>query len=442
MKQLGLFVALLLTVSPALAGDWPQWRGPSFNGSTAEKNLPSDWSPTRNVVWSAELSGAAASTPVVAGDRVFLSGADPRRDQLEAMAFDRATGKRLWKHDVAQGIRQDNRSNYASSSPVTDGKIAVFFFGNGAVACFDAEGAQRWSRNLEEDYGRFAFLWTFSSSPLLYEGRLYFQVLQRDVAVRDRGRRDGKNESYLLAVDPASGKTLWRHVRPSEAVEESREAFSTPIPFEYNGRKELLLAGGDVLTGHDPADGAELWRWGNWNPMRIEHWRHVVSPVAGGGVILLCAPKREPVYAVKAGGSGALDDRALAWVSRESKEVSSDVPTPAFYDGDFFVLSDVRRSLSRVEPRTGKVKWTVATPGRAKYEASPLAGDGKVYLIDFNGQVAVIDAISGKVLRTISMDEPADGEVVRSSIVAAGGRLFIRTTRKLYCIGVRSGSAP
>jgi len=220
-------------------------------------------------------------------------------------------------------------------------------------------------------------------------------------------------------------------------VAESREAFTTPIPWGDGGRKELLIVGGDVVTGHDPATGEELWRWGTWNPSRIGHWRQVVSPVAGAGVILVCAPKREPVYAIKAGRKGTLDDRALAWVSRDARDVSSDVPTPAFYDGDFFVLSDVRRALSRVEPATGRVKWTVATPGRTKYEASPLAADGKVYIVNFSGEVSVIDAANGKLLRTISMDAPKNGEVVRSSIVATYGQLFIRTTRKLYCIGKR-----
>jgi len=435
VKHLILVAMLLAIACPIQAADWPQWRGPFFNGSTDEKDLPSDWSKTENVAWSADLAGAAASTPVVTGGRVYLSGVDSARDALEVMCYDAAGGQQLWRHDVAQGIRRDDRSNYASSSPVTDGKIAIFFFGNGDLVCFDAEGNALWSRNIQKDYGTFAFLWTFSSSPLLYDGKLYVQVLQRDVAVGDRGRQDGKNESYLLALDPQTGKTLWRHVRPSEAVAESRESFATPVPWEYGARKEILLAGGDALTGHDPVTGAELWRWGNWNPERIGHWRHVVSPVAGNGTILLCAPKREPIYAVKAGMSGPLDDGALAWVSRQAKEVTSDVPTPAFYDGDFFVLSDVRKCLSRVEPQTGRVKWTTATPGRVKYEASPLAADGKIYIVDFNGQVAVVDAAGGKVQRTISMDRPTGGEVVRSSIIAANGRLWIRTTRKLYCIG-------
>jgi outer membrane protein assembly factor BamB len=430
-----LALSIVLFASSAHATDWPQWRGPLFNGSTDERNLPAEWSRTENVAWSADLPGVAASTPIVAGSRVFLSGVDAAKNRLLAMAFDRTSGKLLWRHDLAEKISQDDRSNYASCSPVTDGRIVVFFYGNGELHSFDADGTPRWTRNLQTDFGPFATLWTPSSSPLLYEGKLYVQVLQRDVPVANRGWKDRPNESYLLALAPESGKTLWRVVRPSRAVEESREAFSTPIPWQYGGRKELLILGGDALTGHDPATGRELWRWGTWNPKKIGHWRLVPSPVAGDGVILACAPKREPVYAVKAGGSGPLDSAALAWVSRDAKDVSSDVPTPAFYDGDFFVLSDVRKSLARVEPRSGKVKWTIATPGKAKYEASPLAADGKIYLVNFEGQVAVIDAAKGDVLRTISMDEPAPHEVVRSSIVAAGGQLFIRVTRKLYCVG-------
>jgi len=218
-------------------------------------------------------------------------------------------------------------------------------------------------------------------------------------------------------------------------VAESRESFTTPMPYAVDGKTQLLIAGGDDLTGHDPQTGKELWRWGTWNPERIPHWRLVTSPVAGDGIILASAPKRDPIYALKAGRSGVLSDDALAWVSREAKEVSSDVPTPAFYDGDFFVLSDVRKCLSRVEPRTGKVKWTVPTPGNAKYEASPLAADGKIYTVNFDGQVALFRAADGELLQTIPMDQPADGEMVRSSISAAHGHLFIRTTRKLYCVG-------
>src|SRR5207244_2839910 len=129
-------------------------------------------------------------------------------------------------------------------------------------------------------------------------------------------------------------------------------------------RKELIIAGGDCLTGHDAATGQELWRWATYNPRKITSYRLVPSPVAGAGIILVSAPKGDPVFAIKAGGSGTLPDTSIAWKSDQKREVSTDVPTPIFYQGDFFVLSDVRKTLTRVEPATGNVKWSLEMPGR------------------------------------------------------------------------------
>jgi outer membrane protein assembly factor BamB len=439
-KTLSTALALILisAASGVAGGEWPHWRGPFFNGSSDEKNLPSQWSTKDNIAWSADLPGAAAATPIVSGDCVFVACADADKDTLQAMSFDRHTGKLLWKHDVAQGIQKDNRSNYASTSPVADGKLAIFFFGNGELVCYNFDGSRRWQRNIQTDYGPFAFQWTFSSSPTLYDGKLYLSVLQRDVAVRQYGFKDRVNQSYLLAVDPQTGKTLWRQNRGTPAVAESRESFATVIPYEYDGRKQLLVAGGDMLSSHDPQSGRELWRGGDYNSDRVRDWRLVPSPVAGNGIALVCAPKNQPVYAVKVEGDTNGGQHPSAWVSRGVKELSSDVPTPAFYDGDFFVLSDLRKSLSRVDPPSGKARWTVATPGRSKYEASPLAADGKIYLINFKGEVAILNAANGEVLRVIPMDDAADHDPIRASISAAHGQLFIRTTRKLYCVGKES----
>jgi len=451
------FLIVFSFTSVAGATDWPQFRGPFFNGSTDEKGLPEEWTQTENIAWTATFPGPSAATPVVFGDRVFVSTTNVSSDTLAAYCLDRRTGKVLWNREVAKGIRKDTRSTFSAPSPATDGKLVVFFYGNGDLVTYDVSGKELWKK----DIGPFAFLWTFSTSPLLYDGKLYLQVLQRDVPVtgyspfgkgKSRGKagppqreakgpgdaKGSKIESYLLALDPQTGKELWRQSRPSQAVAESLEAFTTPTPFEHGGRRELLIAGGDALTGHDPATGKELWRWETWNPMKVGHWRLVPSPVAGGGVLLACAPKGEPIYALKAGGEGKLTKSDIAWVSRDERAVSSDVPTPAFYDGDFFILNDLRQSLSRVEPATGRVKWTIKTPGRAKYEASPLAADGKIYLINFDGQVAVVDAAKGDVLRTIPMEESRE-EVVRSSIIAAHGQLFIRTARTLYCVGKTAG---
>jgi len=431
-----VFLAIVvMTISAAHAADWPQWRGPNFNGSTDEKNLPVKWSRTENVAWSAELPGPSAATPIISGDRVFISSVDSAADSLVAMCFDRTSGRLLWSHEVAKGTRRDRRSNYSAPSPVTDGKIVIFFYSTGLLICYDMDGNRIWSRNIQDDYGTFAFLWTFSSSPTLYGGRLYLQVLQRDVPVQGRGLAGQKNRSYILAMDPKTGRTLWRQFRPTDAVAESREAFSTPIPGTLGGKEQLLVVGGDLISGHDLETGKELWRWGTWNSYRIGHWRLVPSPVAGGGVVLACGPKTAPVFAVRPNGRGTLNDTAVAWDTGDEKQVTSDVPTPAFYDGDFFILSDLRKNLSRVDSRTGKVKWTVPTPGKAKYEASPLAADGRIYIINHAGQVDVIDAATGNVINSIQMDDPAGRAVVRASISAAGGKLFIRTTTKLYCIG-------
>jgi len=295
------------------------------------------------------------------------------------------------------------------------------------------EGEELWARNIQADYGEFNFLWTFSSSPTLYEGKLYLQVLQRDEPVRGRGQEGA--EPFFLAMNPKTGKTLYRHVRPTNAIQESREAFTTPIPHEHNGRKELLIAGGDVLTGHDPSTGKELWRWGTWNKNHeIGHWRLVPSPVARDGVVLGCAPKGDPIYAVKAGLKGTHhgEDDGVLWVSNP-REATTDVPTPLFYDGDFFVVNDRHKRLARIEPKTGEVKWITDIETRPKLRSSPTGADGKIWYQNHGGEVFIHDAESGELINRIAMGEE-NADMIRSSITAVDDQLFIRTNARLYCI--------
>ncbi len=297
------------------AAEWGNWRGPNYNGSTDEKNLPAKFSKTKNVIWSVKMDGPSAGTPIVWGEHVYVSSSNPDAERLMANCYDRGTGALKWAHQVSKGHRQDNRSNYAAPSPVTDGQVVTFFYGNGELATFTPEGEKLWSQNIQKKHGQFAFLWTFSTSPIIHDGILYMQVLQRDTKVGSKGSND--NRSYLLALDPKSGRQLWKVYRPAKARSESLEAFSTPIPFTHNGRGEILITGGDCLTGHDPKSGEELWRWGTWNPTRIGHWRLVPSPVAGDGVVLACAPKRAPVFAIKAGGKGNISAVAGCGTARE-----------------------------------------------------------------------------------------------------------------------------
>ena len=429
------FFPLLLILLSARAENWAHWRGPYFNGSSTEKNLPANFSRTEHVKWFAELPGPGAATPIVWDTHVFVSSGEEATKSLHALGIDRKNGKILWNHEVGTGYSFDNRSNFASPSPVTDGKVVVFLYGNGELAAFDLSGKTLWSRNLQKEYGQFAYQWTYGASPTIYDGKLFVQVLNRNEPVHGRGRTDGPIDSYLLALEPSTGKEIWKHVRPSDAHMESHEAYSTPIPFVHEGRTELLVVGGDCITGHSLKDGVELWRWGTWNPTRITHWRLVPSPVAGGGIVLACAPKESPIYAFKAGASGGLQtDSIVAWKSQE-REVSSDVATPLFYKGRFYVLNGERKTISRVNPASGKADWIGDLESRITIQSSPSAADDKIYFQNWRGEVFVIAAGEQfKLLQKNLMgDETDDSD--RSSIAISSGELFIRTGHKLYCVG-------
>ena len=447
------------------AQDWPHWRGPHYNGAVEAEGLPETFGVEENVRWAAVMPGPGASTPIVLGDRVFLSSVDAERERLVAMCLDRRTGDVVWRRDAGSGYKATEqwtriargartRATFASPSPVSDGERVVFFFGNGDLVAFDFAGEEQWRRNVQEEYGNFAFNWTFAASPTYHEGTVYLPVLQRDVPIhkprRGGGRRGGKQaqeasagaapepiESFVLAVDVRTGKNVFRHVRPSPAQVESLESYTTMIPYVgADGREELLLVGGDVLTGHDPESGAELWRWGTWNEGHRERfWRLVPSVVVGDGVALVCAPKRAPVYAVRLGGSGDQPDEAMVWKSGGRPNlVSSDVPTPAFHDGSFFVLSDVRSAISRVRAADGEVLWSTDMPKDHLWRASPTVADGRVWCIDHNGLVVVLDASSGEVVHRVAMGTE-DDDHIRSSIVVAHGDVLIRTNEKLFCVG-------
>jgi len=428
-----LTAALLAAISPlALGEDWPNWRGPNHNGSSKETNLPVKFSKTENVAWAIDLPGVGPSTPVVVGDIIFVSVATPEH-QMMALAYDRKSGKQLWADTVAVAPPGDNRSNKAGPSAAADDKHVLFFFGSGDLACYTHDGKQVWKRQICEEYGDFAFMWTFSSSPTLHKGVAYLPILQNTRPYRQGKYKPGK-DSFILAFDPGTGKNIWKVDRPSAAVAESLEAFTTIVPHTNNGKEELLVTGGDCLTGHDPKTGAELWRWGTWNPTKIGHWRLVPSPVAGGGVALACAPKGDPVYAIKLGGSGDISEGGLAWKSKGGN-ISSDVSTPLFYMDKFFVLNSDRRAMVCVEPKDGSVVWEIdKLPGRAKYEASPTGADGKIYTISHKGEADVIDAKTGTVLHSTDMGG-AGVDNNRPTIVVAGGNLIIKVHNKLYCIG-------
>jgi outer membrane protein assembly factor BamB len=413
---------------------WPQWRGPFLNGSSTATGLPDKLDKDRNLAWSVPLAGPGAGTPIVWENRIFVSALDAQSKKLLALCLDRSNGATLWRKEVGVGFTSNDRNNMASPSPVTDGKTVWFYYGTGDLAAFDFSGKQLWARNIQNDYGPFNVQWIYGSSALLYDGKLIVQVLHRDVPPHGPPPAGAKPaDSYLLALDPQTGKDLWKVVRPNEAKAESKESYATPVPFDGSPRKEVVVIGGDAVTGHDAETGKELWRVGGWNPSKIGHWRVVPSVVTGDGLAFACAPKGGPVIAIKAGGQGDVTGSHVAW---KSKDFSSDVCVPLYYNKQLYVLDGDARPgrLYCVEPQSGKVKWTRQLEGsEGVFRASPTGADGKIYCMNERAQAWVLSADDGKVLNRSSLDTPGVSAPSRASIAAVDGNVLVRAADTLYC---------
>jgi len=442
MKHTGLGMLLAGGVACAMSGaraeNWAQWRGPAFNGSSTETGLPATFSKTENVAWVCPLPGRAGATPIIWDDAVFISAADSKSKDLVALCINRKDGSVRWKKVIAPSADRrplDGRNNnMCAPSPVTDGKTVWFLYGTGDFAAFDFEGNQLWARNLQKDLGSFAIMWGYGSSPLLYKDRLYVQVLQTNKQVYAGGADRGTpRESFLLAMDPKTGKDLWKAVRPSDAVGETLESYATPIPYEAPERAEILIIGGDYVSGHNPENGQEYWRCGGFNPPRQGDLRIVPSPVATAGLVFVSPPKhRNPFFAAKAGGAGNVTQTHVAW--KLGKEFAPDVCTSLVYKDMLYVLAGFadKRTVVCLDPKTGTQKWTGKVPGTTTYWASLTAADGRMYCINEAGEVTVLAAGDEfKILATVPFGEG----VCYSSIAIAQKQLFIRTGQNLYCVG-------
>lgn len=417
----------------ALAENWPQWRGPFYNGSTTETHLPVEWSKTQNVLWVTPLPGYSGATPVVWQDSVFVSSPDAQKNLL-LVCIDRNSGQVRWQKIVSDGDQEKGRNNMASPSPVTDGHSVFLLVGTGKLAAFDFAGKELWRRDLAKDYGRFSINWLYGSSPMLYRGKLYVEVLQQNPipdgypqAMDDKPQR----ESFLLCLDPATGKNLWRQLRPSDALSEGQEAYTTPIPCENGGHSEIIVVGANYVTAHNSETGAEIWRCAGLNDRHEMYWRIVPSPVVANGMIIACGPKRDPVLGIKDGGQGLVTDSHLAW---RFKEYTADCVTPLFYQNKLFVLDGDRQVLTCLDPQTGRKLWQGNLGVREIFRASPTGADGRLYCLGEAGTAVVVSAGDEfKILSTIAMGESP----VRSSIAVAQRELFIRTAKNLYCIGAK-----
>jgi len=412
--SLALFIITLSL--PGLAEDWPQWRGPSLNGTSTEKNLPVHWSATENVAWKLAMPSKTASTPIIWGNYVFLNVADG--DDLALWCVDKAKGTPVWKKLVARGNYKINKQNMSSPSPVTDGKNVYVMTGIGVLKGFDFRGNELWTREIQKDYGRFGLNWGYASSPLLYEDSLYVQVLH--------GMKT-HDPSYVLRIDKKTGKTIWRVIRPTDAVRESPDSYTTPTLLRYGNHVEIVVTGGDCVTGHDPGTGEELWRGTGFNPDKNPNYRIIASPVVYDDVVYVPTRVR-PLIAFRAGGRGDISQSQKLW----SFMNGPDVPTPVT-DGKYFYSVNDRGIVWCLDAKTGQEIWGGQRIKPATYSSSPVLADGKIYVTNEDGMTTVLKA--GPKFEILAENDLSDYTL--SSPAISDRHIFLRTEHFLYAIGRR-----
>jgi outer membrane protein assembly factor BamB len=414
-------IAVLATLAIAgttlRAENWPQWRGPNLNGLSNEKNLPLKWTTEENINWKLAMPGFSGSTPVIWRERIFLNVAED--NDIYLWCVDRNKGEMIWKRMLGSGNVKMRKQNMSSPSPVTDGKSVYVMTGTGILKGFDFAGKELWSRDIQKDYGTFGLNWGYASSPLLYEDSLYVQVLH--------GMKTD-DPSYVLRIDRKNGKTIWKVERPTSAIRESPDSYSTPGLLRYGKTVELVITGGDCVTGHDLATGKELWRANGLNPDNNPSYRIVASPVIFNDIIY--APTRvRPLLALRAGGRGDISNTHVLWSTLNGP----DVPTPVT-DGKYFYIVNDRGIMWCLDAKSGTEVYGQQRLKPGTYSASPVLADGKIYVTNEEGLTSVVKA--GPQFEVLA--ENSLNDYCLSSPAISDGQIFIRTTSNLYAIGSRT----
>ncbi|EAQ79628.1 outer membrane protein assembly factor BamB family protein [Blastopirellula marina] len=408
-------LTILLPRAVAHAENWPDWRGPNNAGISHEKNLPTQWSKDQNVAWRVELPGAAGATPVIWDDHIFLTSVEG--DDLVLICLD-TSGKQLWKKSVGSGNRvvRSDEGNSASPSPVTDGKHVWCFFTTGDLACFDFAGKEIWKTNVQDRFGKFDIQFGMTSTPVLDNGKLYLQLIHSGGA-------------KVIALNAETGGEVWQVKRESDAYAECEHSYASPMIYDDGQLKFLLTHGADYSIAYDLESGKELWRVGGLHPPAgyDETLRFVASPLAAPGLIVVPSAKRGILVAVKPDSQGNITDKADSYFWKF--DTTPDVPSPLAV-GDYVYLCRENGNLICLDRKTGEELYEERTH-RDRHRASPVFGDGKIYLTSRDGQVTVVKpGPKFEILAENKLDEE-----ISASPAISGGRIYLRTFKALWAIG-------
>ena len=405
-------VAALALVSQA--ADWPAWRGMDGLGVSPEKGLPLEWSHEKNVAWRTVLPGRGSSSPIVVGGRVYVT-TQTEGKSLRVLALDAATGALAWDTEVASGaLHAHDLHNMATPSAVSDGKSVWVLFGTGDYARLDLDGKVVWHRNFVKEIGPIRTNHGYGTSPVLLDGRLYLTLMHQ-------------GPSWLLAVEAATGKELWRKERSFGAEQEAQDSYSTPFVLRHEGRTELVVAGGEVLNAYVPATGEESWRFGG---LKVPHpyGRTIAGPTGGEGVVVVVSSgfqNRGSTTAIRAGGKGDITATHRLW---NQAKFSADCPTPLIHDGLLYSVRDDGMA-SCLDLKTGEPQWQERLFSD-NIKVSPVVGDGRVYFQSGQSQCVVVAA--GRKFEVLARNSLKESTQATPAI--AGGRIYLRTDEALYAI--------
>lgn len=408
-------LAASLHVVASGAENWPQWRGPHGSGVAAAGEYPVEFSDSRNVVWKAKLPGRGSSTPAVWGERILVTCGIDGQDGL--VCYD-TNGKELWRKQLgAERPGKHRNASGSNPSPVTDGKYVAAYYKSGTLACFDMDGNEQWKLNLQQRFGKDTLWWDLGTSPVLAEGRVVVAVVHA-------------SESYLAAFDLDNGELAWRTLRQYECPPECDQTYSTPHVAEVNGRKIIVTWGGDHLTGHDAATGKFLWECGGFNPDKATHWRTISSPTVSDGMAVVSYGRGSYLVGVRLEGEGDITEKARAW-HKDGKGECSDVPSPIAVDGKVYILNDAGK-VNCFDLKTGDVRWQADLPkNRNRYYSSPVLAGDKLYCAREDGVIYVGRVSDGRFEQLAENDM---GEKVLATPVPIRNGLLVRGDEHLFWI--------
>jgi outer membrane protein assembly factor BamB len=411
-------LVVVLSMEPALAADWPRFRGPDGQGISPDKGLPVTWSETENVVWKTELPGAGTSSPIVVGSKIYLTcysgfnmpgkrGGQMEDLKLHFACLDRDSGKVLWTKGVQPKLPEQatirEGHGYASGTPVADGERIYVFFGKTGVIAFDHDGKQLWTA----DVGDKLHGWGSATSPVL-AGELV--IVNASV----------ESES-LVGLDRKTGTEVWRATG-------IKDSWCTPIVVTPDGgTPELVVAIFGKVLAFDPATGKRLWSCDT-----DIGWYMVPSLVSQNGVVY-CIGGRQGggALAIRAGGRGEVTKTHRLWAIKKGSNVSS----PVYHDGHLYWMNDVSATAFCAEAKTGKIVYEEKIEGVEDVYASPVLADGKLYYVTRSGRGIVLAA--KPTFEKLAVNDLRRMGTFNASPAIADGKLLLRSDRFLFCLGTK-----